>query len=511
MNPGYQSAHALLARNAVRAPDKPFLIGVDDGTAIGCRAMADAADRIAAFLDRHGVGRNDRVLLLGDNAPEFAVAYLGVLRHGATLATVNLEMNDRYVRDIIAAVRPKLVLHQSDAGLERHRGDGTAPWVALGRWGRRDDGGLFAALPATAPSAAPPCGGPDDVGLIFYTSGTEERPKGVVATHRTALCNGEAIADALGMGEDDRILEYRSLGWYSGMNLGILAPLIAGATSVLARKFSQSQFFGWIRDHRITIAVGVPAVLNMLLDRPLPVTRADIPTLRFMTSSSAPLLVEQWQKFENLYGIPIAQCAGMSEGGWIGGSNERTRRIGTVGRPVKHQELRIVDANGNALPAGEAGEIELGGPLLYHGYLQDDGTVARFAGGRFRTGDLGVLDADGSLRITGRVKELIIRGGVNISPVEIDNVLIAFPGVAEAATVGVPDPIYGEAVVSWVVPAAGRSLDPAALRAHCAARLPAFRVPAEIRVIDAIPKSGRGKIDRAALRALWQDAVAATG
>jgi long-chain acyl-CoA synthetase len=243
----------------------------------------------------------------------------------------------------------------------------------------------------------------------------------------------------------------------------------------------------------------------MLLNRPLPVRRADMPALRFITSSSAPLLVEQWQKFESLYGIPIAQCAGMSEGGWIGGSNERTRRIGTVGRPVMHQALRIVDPDGAALPAGEAGEIELGGPLLYHGYLKDDGTIERFGGGRLRTGDLGVLDADGCLRITGRVKDLIIRGGVNISPAEIDNVLIGFPGVAEAATIGVPDPIYGEAVASWVAPAAGVALDLAALRAHCAARLPAFRVPADIRIVASIPRSERGKIDRNALRALWHE------
>ncbi|MGE0744503.1 MAG: class I adenylate-forming enzyme family protein [Rhodospirillales bacterium] len=503
----YQSAQALLARNAARAPDRPFLIDVDDGTVVSCAAAADAADRIATLLGGRGVGHGDRVLLLGDNAPEFALAFLGVLRHGAALATVNLEMNERYVRDIIAAVRPKVVLYQSDAGLERLRDGAAGAWMPLGRWGKADDGTLFGQLPSALPSVAPPCGGPDDIGLIFYTSGTEERPKGVVATHATALCNGEAIADALGMGADDRILEYRSLGWYSGMNLGILAPLVAGATSVLAHKFSQSQFFTWIRDHRITIAVGVPAVLNMLLSRPLPVGRADMPALRFVTSSSAPLLVEQWQKFESLYGIPIAQCAGMSEGGWIGGSNERTRRVGTVGRPVLHQDLRIVDADGNPVPAGETGEIEVGGPLLYHGYLQDDGTVARFAGDRMRTGDLGVLDPDGCLRITGRVKELIIRGGVNISPAEIDNVLIAFPGVAEAATIGVPDPIYGEAVVSWVSPAAGCALDLDALRRHCVERLPAFRVPAELHAIAAIPKSGRGKIDRNALRAHWREKV----
>jgi len=195
---------------------------------------------------------------------------------------------------------------------------------------------------------------------------------------------------------------------------------------------------------------------------------------------------------------------GTSEAGWVAGSNETSRRLGSVGKPLPYHDLKIVDAAGKALPAGEIGQVELGNDAARdYRYVDPNGAVKVHATGRFRTGDLGYLDADGYLFITGRERDLIIRGGVNIAPIEIDGVLLQCDDVAEAATIGVPDPIYGEAVVSCVVRATGAEITEDALLAHCGATLPAFKAPKQILFRDALPKTERGKIDRKALIADW--------
>ena len=287
---------------------------------------------------------------------------------------------------------------------------------------------------------------------IFYTSGTASKPKGVVCTFAELLENVEPTADAFGIGEDDRVLDFRSYNWMSAQVLSFLGPLARGATLYMARRFSQSRYFDWIREFGITVAACNPTAINMLVNRPIPVSGADLPHLRYVTSSSAALMVADWKAFEEMYGIPVAQGCGTSETGWIAGSNERTRRMGSVGRPHAYQNLTIVDEAGNPLPAGEIGAIEMGRhPDNEFRYLAEDGGYRVNSRGRARTGDLGYLDADGYLYITGRARDLIIRGGINIAPTEIDNLVLQMPGVAEAATVGVPDRIYGEEVVVYVV------------------------------------------------------------
>ena len=195
----------------------------------------------------------------------------------------------------------------------------------------------------------------------------------------------------------------------------------------------------------------MPTVLNMLLNKPLGYTAKDVPSLRLMSCSAAPLPAQQWLAFEAMYGIKLLQLYGMSEAGWMCGNRIYKNRVGTVGPPALHQELAIVDAAGKPCPPGVEGEFTAGGPQTSVGYLRDDGTIEPIRPNRIKTGDLGVMDEDGFVRLTGRAKDLIIRGGVNIAPAEIDEVLLKHPGILEAAAVGVPDPIYGEEVVAYVV------------------------------------------------------------
>jgi long-chain acyl-CoA synthetase/malonyl-CoA/methylmalonyl-CoA synthetase len=343
----------------------------------------------------------------------------------------------------------------------------------------------------------------DDIACIFCTSGTTARPKIVVYDHCAYWLNGLSTLECLGLTADDRTLEYRSFGWNSAQVLSLMPFLEKGLTMHIARRFSHSRFFEWIARHGITFAAGVPTVLNMLLNKPLGYTAKDVPTLRLMTCSTAPLTREQWLQFEQMYGVKLLQMYGMSEAGWMCGNRHYSSKIGTVGLPALHQELEIVDAQGLPCPPNVEGEVTAGGPHCAIGYLNDDGSIEPIRGHRIKSGDLAIMDEDGFIRVSGRTKDLIIRGGVNIAPLEIDAVLLKHPGVLDAAAIGVPDPIYGEEVVCYVVPRPGASLTEAAVVAYCRASLPAPKVPKQVMIVTELPKSDRGKVLRDKLKDDW--------
>lgn len=504
--PPADSLRRWLEDNNRRSPDKVFIHSIEQDKSITYGQMHDLSIGIGRYLQDRGFKANDRVALLSNNSLEHLAVYIGVMTYGATACTIHVEMNEVYFEEILKAVDARIVLYQAGLGIERHKDRVPGDWIELGDWAPDDGTGFFAQLPAATVGetpATPVTRG--DVASIFYTSGTATRPKGVVCTFAELLDNVEPTAESFGVTADDRILDYRSFNWMSAQVLSALGPLCRGATLLLARKFSVSQFFDWVRDHKATIAVGNPTVINMLINRPTEITTADIPDLRFVTSSSAPLLPEQWKSFEDLYGIPVCQGYGASETGWIAGSHENNVRMGTVGKPHPYQNVTVVDADGNPLPSGETGAIELGSdPDMEYRYLADDGAVRVNAKGRIRTGDIGVIDEDGYLRVTGRVKDLIIRGGINISPLEVDDVVLQHEDVAEAATVGVPDDIYGEAVVVYVAPKDGATISADDIIAHCASRLPQTKMPKQVIFRDALPKTGRGKMDRNALAEEWK-------
>jgi acyl-coenzyme A synthetase/AMP-(fatty) acid ligase len=308
----------------------------------------------------------------------------------------------------------------------------------------------------------------------------------------------------LGLTVKDRIYDFRSFNWCSAQVLSALAPLSRGASLILGRKFSRSRFFQHIAEHGATIAAGNPTTINMLLNGDDPMNVEALSSLRFVISSSAPLLSEDWRRFEQHFGIPIAQSYGCSEIGWIATNPGADRHLGTVGKPAGYHKLAIVNDRGQPLPVGEAGHVEVGGfPDNEYRYFADEGTIKVHSRGRLRTGDIGFLDADGHLHITGREKDLIIRGGINISPLEIDSILLQWPEVIEVATVGVPDHTYGEEVVSFVVARPGVNIDIDDLLRYCGTVLPASKAPKQIVLSNHLPKTARGKLDRRALAEQW--------
>jgi long-chain acyl-CoA synthetase len=515
---GSNLLHGWIARAASAAPDKPWLIRADDGRAVSYGQLRDTVARFASFLRRRGIGRNDRVALLANNSIEHLLCYFGVMAAGATICTIHVEMNRNQLGNIFERLRPRLILYQDGLGLDDLLAGADAPRLRLGRYDAPAADTIFgellgatgalAASGAAAPARDGAC--PDDDAVILFTSGTGERPKGVMLNFREYLSNIDPTADGFGIIAADRIYDFRSFNWASAQLLGALVPVNRGATLVMAEKFSASRFFAHLREHGVTVAAGNPTTLNILLNGADGAHRDNLPNLRFITSSSAPLTLEEWRRFERKFGVPVAQGYGSSETSWIAATPGERRRLGTVGRPFAYHDLAIVDDGGDGsrrLPQGEVGHVEIGGFADHpYRYLGDDGGVRIHGRGRIRTGDLGALDADGFLTLTGREKELIIRGGAKISPLEIDACLMQHDDVIEAATVGVPDAVYGEEVVSYVVPRPGSKLNAEKLLDHCADTLPAFKAPKRIVLADALPKTARGKLDRKALAQKWKTA-----
>jgi len=502
--------NTILADKARRLGDKVYIESVDQGKRITFDQLNRVTNRLAHFLRARGIAPNDRVSVLAENSTEALIIFFGVQRYGATLNAINLEIREKNVRQILQDVRPKLVLWSRDLPSDpRPLGEGVAaPWIAFGAWdaGAWPEDDLFAQLRACPETELPGIAAKKD-GLCFvnYTSGTTDRPKGVLVTHDAYFCQSESTVDRLEITEADTVLDYRHFSWSSPQIASIGPTIQTGATLVFARRFSQSHFFDWIRTHRVTVAIGIPTAINMLLSRPVPITKGELPRLRFMTSSTAPLSLDKHREFEARYGIPIVQLMGSTESGFMAGNPPARRKYGSVGIPMRHVNTRILDDEGNECAPGQEGEIVVSGRQVSSGHLLDADTVQEFPKDGLRMGDMARRDADGYIFVTGRRKEIIIRGGVNIAAMEVTNALLEHPGLAEAATIGVPDAIYGEAVVSFVAPRAGHALAEAELQAHCRTKLAEFKLPKALVVLESIPKNANGKVAKDELLKLWQE------
>jgi acyl-CoA synthetase (AMP-forming)/AMP-acid ligase II len=501
----YQPIAELLAKYRARNPNKAAIVDLDGDSSITFGDLDQITTDIAADLRHRGLKKGDRVLLLADECLEKLLIWFGVWRIGAVVCPLNIEINEKMMVELTASVNPKLIFCHKDLDMAALVGDHPAPRIRFWRWGKGADSQdeFFAALKRGCPSGeVPERNNPEDVACIFCTSGTTARPKIVVYDHCAYWLNGLSTLEFLGLTEDDRTLEYRSFGWNSAQVLSLMPFLEKGLTMHIARRFSHSRFFAWIKTYGITFSAGVPTVLNMLLNKPLGYTAKDIPSLRLMTCSTAPLTALQWTQFEEMYGVKLLQCYGMSEAGWVCGNRTYKNKIGTVGVQALHQEFEIVGADGKPVAAGVEGEITAGGPHTAIGYLRDDGAIEPIRPARIKTGDLGIMDEDGFVRVSGRTKDLIIRGGVNIAPVEIDEVLLKHPGILDAAAFGVPDKIYGEEVVCYVV-AKDAGLTEASVLQHARQQLPPAKVPKQVLIVPELPKSDRGKVLRDKLREDW--------
>jgi len=503
----FVDVNTLLEEHARRRADKIFVESPDQGSRITFGEFEALTRRFANFLAAEHIRHGDRISVLADNGIEPLVVFWGALRADVIVNPINVEIREKHVSQILHDVAPKAVFWSRELASDpRALGTGGAPWFSFGAWNAPGAGtdDLFGHLAAA--SDAPVAARPErsDWSLINYTSGTTDAPKGAIWTHEAYYAMCESPVDRLEIAEADTILDYRHFSWSSPQILSIGPTMLTGATLVLARKFSQARLFDWLRDHRVTVCVGIPTVINMLLARPVPVAKSDLPALRFMTSSTAPLSVEKHLEFEKTYGIQIVQLAGGTETGFMCGNHPGHRKLGSIGRPTLNMRVRILDDAGQELPPGQEGEMVVSGRQLASAYWQGPDKLVPIPKDGFRNGDLARRDEDGYVYITGRKKDIIIKGGVNIASLEITNCLLEHADVADAGTLGVRDDIYGEVPVGFVALRPGRSAAEAVLLEHCRAKLVAFKVPAAIVIVDAIPKNANGKVDREALALAWQ-------
>jgi oxalate---CoA ligase len=506
----YRCVPDLLAGWAERAPDAPAILAPGRAP-LTYGALGRHADETGRTLRRLGVGDQDRIALIVPNGPELATAVLEVAAH-AIAAPLNPDLPGGDLALALEGLRATAVVFPAGQGgqaraVAEARGLAVLDLVAL----TDEPAGLFALDGQPRSRRAPDRRvGPDDVAVLLHTSGTTARPKRVPITHDQLCRDAHAAGTALALTPADRCLNVAAV--FHSHGLGALTRcLMAGSSIACLSRFSTRAFFDAMAAYRPTWYTAVPTIHHAILaDAGAYADTIGRARLRFVRSASmacAPSLV---RALEETFRAPVIEGYGMAETASQIALNPLppgVRKLGSVGLPTA-LELQIVDETGAPVPTGTSGEIVLRGPGVVRGY-DDDPEADRqaFVGGWFRTGDQGYLDADGYLFITGRLKELINRGGSKIAPREVDEVLLEHPAVAQAIAFAVPHPRLGEDVAAAVVLRPGTTATAPEIRRYAATRLADFKVPRRVLVVDALPTGPTGKLQRRGL-ARWFDVAA---
>ena len=480
-------------RPAIRAPERPPL---------SFGALRSLTERTIASLNGIGIGRGDRVAIVLPNGPEMAASFVAIAC-AATTAPLNpaykAEEFEFYLLDLKAKA---LVVQQGmDTPARAVAQKLNVPVLELVPGTAAGDFTLAGGTAGTA--SRPGAAGPDDVALVLHTSGTTARPKIVPLTHTNVTASAGNIARTLALGGSDACLNVMPLFHIHGLIAATLASLAGGGAVICTPGFNALRFFGLLDAERPTWYTAVPTMHQTILARSE--RNAEIiarAPLRFIRSSSASLPAQAMKDLSAVFGAPVIESYGMTEASHQMCSNPLppgAQKPGIVGLPAG-PEVAIMDDGGEILPRGEIGEVVIRGPNVTLGYEANPEANARaFTKGWFRTGDQGMFDADGYLMLTGRLKELIKRGGEQVSPLEVDGVLSEHPAVAQALTFGIPHPMLGEEVGAAIVLREGMAVTERELRDHAAQHLADFKVPRKVVFLDEIPKGATGKLMRIGL------------
>ncbi|MDE2410721.1 MAG: AMP-binding protein [Sphingomonadales bacterium] len=486
------------------AEDKPAIIW--DGRQVCTFAeLRSEVGRYRAALIALGAGPGERVMVKAGNSPGFIFTYLAVLALGATFVPLNPAYTAAEVALLIEDADPVLLVHAGDTAVPPQGSDRAARATL-----NADGSGSLPERAATlAPDLAIAPMATSDLAAILFTSGTTGRPKGAMLTHGNLGSNVAALHQTWRFSGSDTILHALPLFHAHGLFVALHLGLYSAATLRMMGKFDAAKVVAALVD--ATVFMGVPTFYTRLLEHP-GFTRAACAGIRLFISGSAPLLPSVFSAFEERTGHRILERYGMTETVMITSNPyEQAGRIpGTVGFTLPGVSVRIMDGQGRELPAGEIGEIEMTGPNLCAGYWRrPEATAESFnADGYFRTGDTGFKDQAGRISITGRSKDLIISGGFNVYPAEIEMILAEVPGVSDVAVFGVPHPDFGEAVVAAVT-TEGDAFDMAAMQAQIGARLARFKQPKAVHVLAEFPRNAMGKILKNELRDTYRGMFAA--
>jgi long-chain acyl-CoA synthetase len=492
------TVRALIERNAAERPDAVYALATETPRQFTYGELALSCKRVAALLGRHGAGPGDTVSVVMPNGLNTLRVLLGALWGGRCVNPVNLLAQPEQMRYVLGHSDCKVVVvaPEWEARVREHVD-------AIGRPvdvivadpdattlpGERDAEG----------AADEPQPSPDALALLMYTSGTTGVPKGVMLTQANLAANAHAISLEHALAPDDRVLAVLPLYHINAFAVTMLAPLAHGGSLAMPPKFSGGRYWSQALDTQCTWLNVVPTIVSYLLEGDVP-PRERTAGIRFCRSASAPLPPEHLLAFEQKFGIGIVETMGLTETVAPSFSNPMEparRKVGSVGR-ASGCEARVVDAALQPVPDGSTGEIVIRGPNVMRGYYKnDDATRAAFTpDGWLRTGDLGHRDADGYFFVTGRIKELIIKGGENIAPREIDEALLGHPAVLDAAAVGMPDRHYGQEILACVVLREGQSCGEDELRAYCVERLGRYKTPKVFRFVSELPRGPSGKVQR---------------
>ncbi len=503
----FQNLRELLEARAESAPGKVYLFSEADGRRFNYREFDAAVNRAANLLAARGVRRGDVVSLLLPNSAEYVIAYFACFKLGALAGPVNSLLKPEEMAYVVGNSEAKLLLYsaQFSEQVAALRGEvGTLSDLVV-----FDDERAATEGHEDAPGAWADSGlGRDDEAIIIYTSGTTGRPKGCLLTHGNLLANARQIVEWLGFGEDDRLLTVMPLFHMNAVSVTTMSALYAGGSTVTSPRFSASRHWQVVSDYGVTSFGSVATMLSMLLKTYPGGVPEGLKTkqLRFAMCGSAPVPAEVLRRFEETFDCLVVEGYGLSESTCRSTFNppDARRRPGSCGVAIGN-EMRVVDEDDRELPDGEAGEIVMRGENVFKGYFKNDEATARaFRGGWFHTGDVGFRDAEGFYHIVDRKSDMIIRGGENIYPREIDELLYKHPAVAEAAAFGVPDPLYGEDVAAFVALKDDRAATAEEIAAYCREHLADYKCPKTVRVVAALPKGPTGKVLKRELQALWR-------
>ena len=486
-----------LATRRLGSPDSIALIH-GDGDRVSYRELADNAERAAALLTRDGIGRGDRVAYLGENQPSFVETLFGCVMVGAVFVPLNTRLAAPELGFILDDAGARLLIHDARlADIAVAATGGRVPTIVAG------DDLAVAGGPAPSPVAL----GEDDPAVLLYTSGTTGRPKGAILTHGNLTWNCINVLVDADVASTDVALIISPLFHTAALGMGLLPILLKGGTAILERSFDAGRALQLIERHRVTMLSGVPTTFQFIAEHPQWAT-TDIGSLRKLTCGGSPVPTRVLEAYE-ARGLSFSQGYGMTEtspGATFLPASMSRAKMGSAGISHFFTSVRILDADGKEAAPGTTGESQIAGPNVTIGYHEDPAaTAAAFTDdGWFRSGDVGYFDEDGYLFVSDRLKDMIISGGENIYPAEVEGLIMELDDVTGVAVIGVPDHRWGEVPWAVITVRTGANVSAGQISAHLAGRIARYKIPKNVVIIDQLPRTASGKVRRVELRAQIQ-------
>lgn len=520
----FTNIRQLLEQRAASDPAKTFLFSEADSREWSYAEFDAIVNRTANMLVANGVGKGDVVSLLMPNSAEYVIAYFACWKIGALAGPINSLLKPAEIEWAVSNSESKLILSEPSVLAAGQLGALADRIPVITNWPPADSSDRLDDVDIS----------PDDEAIIIYTSGTTGKPKGCLLTHGNLIANARQITEWLGFGTSDRLLTIMPLFHMNAVTVTTMTALYCGGSTVVSPKFSASRFWNIVAKYKITSFGSVATMLSMLLKSGPPALAGGrkpdnsnldsisgaaprtyaggSDSLRFAMCGSAPVPAEVLNQFEQTFDCLVIEGYGLSESTCRSTFNppNENRRPGSCGQPIGN-EMKVFDENDSEVPDGELGEIVLRGPNIFKRYFKNpEATEKAFANGWFHTGDIGYRDADGFFYIADRKSDMIIRGGENIYPREIDDLLYTHPAVAAAAVIGVPDELYGEEVAAFIVLKDGATTTGEEIIDFCRQSLADYKCPKSVHFIGEIPKGPTGKLLKRELGKM-HDAIVKSG